>query len=66
MVITSRGNRRAFSLVRVPTSEEERERAISRQRQQLVSERQRLRAMGRSLLAMHGIHVSGKWWQGKT
>jgi len=21
--------------------------------------------MGRSLLAMRGIHVSGKWWQGK-
>jgi hypothetical protein len=31
-----------------------------------VRERQRLQAMGRSLLAMHGIHVSGKWWQGKT
>jgi len=61
-----RGNRKAFSVVRVPTAEEERERAISRQRQQLVRERQRLQAMGRSLLAMHGIHVSGKWWQGKT
>jgi transposase len=61
-----RGNRKAFSVVRVPNAEEERERAISRQRQQLVRERQRLQAMGRSLLAMHGIHVSGKWWQGKT
>jgi transposase len=61
-----RGNRKAFSVVRVPSEEEERERAISRQRGQLVRERQRLQAMGRSLLAMHGIHVTGKWWKGKT
>ena len=46
--------------------EEERERATSRQRGQLVRERQRLQAMGRSSLAMHGIHVTGKWWKGKT
>jgi transposase len=61
-----RGNRKAFSVVRVPSEEEEEERAISRQRGQLVRERQRLQAMGRSLLAMHGIHVTGKWWTGKT
>lgn len=61
-----RGNRKAFSVVRVPSEEEERERAISRQRGQLVRERQRLQAMGRSLLAMHGIHVTGKWWTGKA
>ena len=61
-----RGNRKAFSVVRVPSEEEEGERAISRQRGQLVRERQRLQAMGRSLLAMHGIHVTGKWWTGKT
>jgi transposase len=61
-----RGNRKAFSVVRVPSEEEERERGFSRQRQQLVRERQRLQAMGRSLLSMHGIHVSGKWWKGKT
>jgi transposase len=52
-------------VVRVPSEEEERERAVSRQRGQLVRERQRLQAMGRSLLAMHGIHVTGKWWRGK-
>jgi transposase len=46
--------------------DEERERAITRQRQQLVRERQRLAAMGRSLLAMHNIHVTGKWWKGKA
>jgi transposase len=61
-----RGNRKAFSIVRVPTKEEERERAFSRQRQQLMRERQRLQAMGRSLLSSHGIHVTGRWWKGAT
>ena len=61
-----RGNKKAFSVVRVPTEEEERERAMSRQRQQLVRERQRLAAMGRSLLAMHNIHVTGRWWKAKA
>lgn len=60
----TRGNRKAFSVVRVPTEEEERERAFTRQRQQIVRERQRLQAMGRSLLASHGLHVTGKWWTG--
>ncbi len=58
------GNRKAFSIVRVPSEEEERDRAFIRQRQQIVRERQRLQAMGRSLLASHGIHVTGKWWTG--
>jgi len=62
----TRGNRKAFSLVRVPSEDEERDRAFTRQRQQIVRERQRLQAMGRSLLASHGIHVTGKWWTGKT
>ena len=61
-----RGNLKAFSVVRVPTAEEERERALSRQRQQVVRDRQRIQARGRSLLEMHGIHVDGKWRKGKT
>ena len=52
-ILQNHSNRKAFSVVRVPTAEEERKRAISRQRQQL-------QALGRSLLAMYGIHVSGK------
>jgi transposase len=35
-----RGNRKAFSVVRIPTVDEERQRAITRQRQQRVRERQ--------------------------
>jgi len=61
-----RGNRKAFSVVRVPTQEQERERAMSRQRSQLVRERTRIQAMGRSLLATQGIHVNGRWWRGRT
>lgn len=61
-----RGNRKAFRVVRVPSEEEERERALSRQRQQLVRERQRLQAMGRSLLAMHGIHVTANLFARQT
>lgn len=59
----TRGNRKAFSIVRVPSENEERDRAFTRQRQQIVRERQRLQAMGRSLLASHGIHVTGKGGQ---
>jgi transposase len=60
-----RGNRKAFSVVRVPSVEEERARTLVRQRQQVVRARQRFAAQGRSLLAQHGIHVSGRWWGGR-
>lgn len=59
----ARGNSKAFRIVRVPSEGEERDQAFTRQRHQIVRERQRLQAMGRSLLASHGIHVSGKWWR---
>jgi len=55
------GNEIAFTIVRVPTEEEEGERAMSRQRQQSVRERQRLAAMGSSLLAMQNLHFTGRW-----
>ena len=61
-----RGNKKAFSTVRIPTVDEERERAMSRQRQQLMRERQRVAGMGRGLLALHNIHITGKWWKGKA
>ena len=40
------GNRAALALVRVPTEEEERARAIHRQREQLVGARKRLKRRG--------------------
>src|SRR5437762_5932834 len=42
------GNRDALAIVRVPTEEEERSRAIHRQREQLVGARKRFEAQGRS------------------
>jgi transposase len=58
------GNRKAFAVVRVPTPEEEQRRCVSRQREQLRRERQRLAAMGRSLMLCQGYHCKLRdWWQ---
>ena len=56
------GNLRAMSVVRVPTEAEEQRRALSRQREQLRRERQRLAAQGRSLGLTQGIRLRGEWW----
>jgi transposase len=56
------GNRKAMSVVRVPTEAEEQRRALSRQREQLRRERQRLAAQGRSLCLTQGIRLQGEWW----
>jgi len=58
-----RGNRKAFAVVRVPTEQEERERTLSRQREQLVREVRRVRGQGRSLMLFHGVRVKGVWWR---
>jgi len=57
------GNQHALSLVRVPSPEEEQRRALSRQRQQLHQERQRLAAQGRSLCMTQGFRLRGPWWE---
>ena len=56
------GNLKAMSVVRVPTEAEEQRRALSRQREQLRRERQRLAAQGRSLCLTQGIRLQGAWW----
>jgi hypothetical protein len=57
------GNRKAFAVVRVPTPEEEQRRCVSRQREQLRRERQRLNAMGKSLMLAQGHHCKLRdWW----
>ena len=58
-----RGNVRALSVIRVPTPAEEQRRALSRQREQLRRERQRLAAQGRSLCLTQGIRLRGEWWK---
>jgi transposase len=49
--------------VRIPTEEEERARAIHRQREQLVKVRKMLEAQGRSLMVNHGIEPVKNWWK---
>jgi transposase len=60
------GNRDALAIVRVPSAEEERSRAIHRQREQLVGARKRLEAQGRSLLVNHGLDPVQNWWKPRT
>lgn len=57
------GNHDAFSVVRVPTPEQEQERSISRQRESFQRERQRLAAQGRSHALYYGEHIQGEWWR---
>src|SRR5262245_12778027 len=58
-----RGNRESLAMVRVPSEEEERSRAIHRQREQLVKVRKILEAQGRSLMVNHGIEPVKNWWK---
>lgn len=58
-----RGNTKAFTIVTVPTPEQERDRARGRLRDQLKRSRHEWEARGRSLLLVHGFHVTGPWWR---
>jgi transposase len=60
------GNRDALAIVRVPTEEEERSRAIHRRREQLVGTRKQLEAQGRSLMVNHGVEPVQNWWKART
>lgn len=57
------GNHDAFSVIRVPTAEQEQERSISRQRESFQQEKQRLAAQGRSHALYYGEHIQGEWWR---
>jgi transposase len=57
------GNKKAFSVVRVPSEEEEKRRLLPRQRQQLRETRLSLASMGRSLLLLHGRRHRNHWWK---
>jgi transposase len=57
------GNKAALALVRIPTEEEERARAVHRQREQLVKVRKQLEGQGRSLMVNHGIERVKNWWK---
>jgi transposase len=59
------GNEEALIRVRVPAEKEEDERAVSRQRWQLLKARKQFEAQGRSLLAFKGLSCPAHWWWGE-
>jgi transposase len=60
------GNTRELAVIRVPSEQEERDRHLHRQREQLVRHRQKLEAAGRSLLVNHGLPAPAHWWKVQT
>ena len=56
------GNRKAFSIVSVPTPEQKQKRALARQRDQLRRKRLSLAAQGRMLLLGQGFRQGNSWW----
>src|SRR5271166_4548418 len=60
------GDRYALRIVRVPSPEQERLRARSRQHDQLVRTRKALGAQGRSLMLTQGYGINGSWWRAGT
>lgn len=57
------GNHEALVKVRIPTEQEEDERALCRQRDQLLKARKQFEAQGRSLLLFKGLHCPAHWWR---
>ncbi len=57
------GNKKSFSVVPVPTTEQEQKRALSRQRDQLRRKRLSFAAQGRMLLLGQGLRCGNSWWQ---
>ena len=58
------GNEEALVKVRVPSELEEDQRAVSRQRNQLLKARKQFEAQGRSLLMFKGLNCPNGWWRG--
>jgi transposase len=58
-----RGNTNAFSVVRVPTVEEEQRRALVRQRGAVLKERNRCVLRGHGLLLAQGVRAASGWWR---
>lgn len=57
------GNTKSFSVVVVPSAEQEQRRALSRQREQLRRHRLSVAAQGRMLLLGQGYRESNHWWK---
>ena len=57
------GNKRIFTVVRVPTMEEEQRRVWPRQRKQLQKQRLSVASQGRGLVLTQGVSIDNMWWQ---
>jgi transposase len=57
------GNTEVFSVVRVPTLTQERDRALGRQRGAVLKERQRCVVRGHGLMLAQGMQAAADWWQ---
>lgn len=57
-----RDNTDVFTVVRVPTEQEERLRLLCRQRASLLKERQRCELRGHGMMLVHGFDVPRAWW----
>jgi transposase len=57
------GNRKAFSVVQVPTVQKEGQRVVTRQREQLRRKRLSFAAQGRMLMLSQGYRQSNSWWK---
>ena len=58
-----RGNTDAFTVVRVPTPEQEQIRALGRQRALVLKERQRCELRGHGLMLAQGCQAPSGWWE---
>lgn len=61
-----RGNTRSFSVIRVPSEQEERLRAVSRLRESLMKHRKRLGSQGRGIAVYHGGYLKWGWWNKRS
>ena len=61
-----RGNTEAFSVVPVPSEEQEQRRSLPRLRSALIKQRRRAVQRGASLLLLHGHHLGGAWCDKKV
>lgn len=59
------GNKRALSMVRVPTEQQEQQRSLCRQHETLAKERKRLENIGTSNGLYYGINIESNWWKPK-
>lgn len=58
------GKTNVFTLVRVPSEEEEHLRHLSRNRERLLKERKRLAQAGRGIALGQQMRLKGQWWKG--